>query len=161
MDELNKYTLKGMITSLQDALNEDKLDEFKKINQLISERIGSTKEVKPTEVSDNTTFKTGCPDTDEFLELLMTDNQQKLFVIFETEPNQWYIKHNMDLIYDCIKSVEDMNPSILHMMGFCIHSLGFRSAKTAIYYYLQCWETHRYAAYNLYLISNAFKSSQA
>jgi hypothetical protein len=153
MDELNKYTLKGMITSLQEALNEDKLDEFKKINQLISERIGSTKEVNPNEVSDNTTFKTGCPDTDEFLELLMTDNQQKLFVIFETEPNQWYIKHNMDLIYDCIKSVKIMNPSILHMMGFCINSLGFSNVKTGLYYYQQCWETHRYAAFNLYTIT--------
>jgi hypothetical protein len=156
MDELNKYMLKGMIISLQEALNEDKPDEFKKINQLISERIGSTKEVKSDEVSDNTTFETtGCQETDKFIELLMTNNQQELFKIFETD--NWSEKYNMKLVYDRIESVKIMNPSILHMMGFCIYSLGFSSAKTALYYYQQCWETHRYAAFNLYTITKNFK----
>jgi hypothetical protein len=156
MDELNKYMLKGMIISLQDALNEDNLDEFKKINQLISERIGSTKEVKSDEVSDNTTFKkTGCQETDKFIELLMTDNQQELFKIFET--NRWSEKYKMMVVYDRIESVKNMNPSILHMMGYCIGSCKIINEKTAKYYYEQCWKTHRYAAYNLYISTNCTK----
>jgi len=157
MDELNKYTLKGMIISLQEALNEDKLDEFKKINQLISERIGSTKEVKSDEVSDNnTTFeKTGCPETDKFIELLMTDNQQELFKIFET--NGWSKKYGMMLVYDRIKGVKNMNPSILHMMGYFIGECKMINDKPAEYYYEQCWETHRYAAYKMYTITNDIK----
>jgi hypothetical protein len=150
MDELNKYMLKGMIISLQEALNEDNLDEFKKINQLISERIGSTKEVKSDEVSDNnTTFETtGCPKTDKLIELLMTDNQQELFKIFETIG--FSKKYNLILVYDRIKSVKKMNPSILHMMGYCIGECKMINDKPAEYYYEQCWETHRYAANNLY-----------
>jgi hypothetical protein len=153
MDELNKYTLKGMITSLQDALNEDNLDEFKRISIQISERIGTVKEVKPNEVSDNnTTFeKTGYPETDKFIELLMTNNQQELFKIFETD--NWSKKYKLRWVYDRIKSVKNMNPSILHMMGYCISNCKIINEKTAEYYVEQCWKTHRYAAYNLYTIT--------
>jgi hypothetical protein len=159
MNQLDKYTLKGMITSLQEALNEDKLDEFKKINQLISERIGSTKEVKSDEVSDNnTTFeKTGCPETDKFIELLMTDNQQELFKIFETDRVDWSNKYGMMLVYDRIKGVKNMNPSILHMIGHCINFFNAKSDKPAKYYFEQCWGTHRYAAYRMYCITRDIK----
>jgi hypothetical protein len=160
MDELNKYMLKGMITSLQEALNEDKLDEFKKINQLISERIGSTKEVKSDEVSDNnTTFETtGCQETDKFIELLMTDNQQELFKIFETDRFIWSKKYGMMLVYDRIKGVKNMNPSILHMMGYCIGECNkMINEKTPKYYYKQCWKTHRYAAYKMYCVTRDIK----
>jgi hypothetical protein len=162
MDELNKYTLKGMITSLQEALNEDNLDEFKRISIQISERIGTVKEVKPNEVSDNnTTFETtGCSKTDKFIELLLTDNQQELFNIFEDELYGHYDlckKYNIRLIYDHIKNVKNMNPSILHMIGYCISRYGIKNEKPAEYYFEQCWKTHRYAAYRMYFITKDIK----